>query len=115
MHSCIPFALIKTLTELLLTLISSKSSVMEAPSSLVIRTDDASAAGSTDAFLASRLQYTKDAKGQEICLLKFEDGGEVGVMMGWEREISKQLGSLPDHMRVAYNRAQCVKQSTNFA
>ncbi|KAG8213881.1 hypothetical protein J3R82DRAFT_10625 [Butyriboletus roseoflavus] len=76
--------------ELLLTLVSSKSSTMEPPSSLVIRKVDTSAAGSTDAFLASRLQYTEDAKGQEICLLKLEDGGEVGVMMGWEREIMRK-------------------------
>ncbi|KAH0827809.1 arginine methyl transferase [Lanmaoa asiatica] len=67
-----------------------RSSLIGTPSSLVIREGDASAAGSTDAFLASRLQYTKDAKGQEICLLKLEDGGEVGVMMGWEREIMRK-------------------------
>ncbi|KAF8554730.1 hypothetical protein OG21DRAFT_1508615 [Imleria badia] len=75
--------------ELLLTLVSSRSPQVEAPS-LVIRQDDTSAVGSTDAFLASRLQYTKDAKGQEICLLKLEDDEEVGVMMGWEREIMRK-------------------------
>lgn len=114
MHSYFPFTLVETLTELLLTLVSAKSSLIETPSSLVIRRDDASAAGSTDAFLASRLQYTKDAKGQEICLLKLEDGGEVGVMMGWEREISKLFDCLPNHVRVVYEGSQCAKQSTNF-
>ncbi|KAF8135479.1 hypothetical protein EV363DRAFT_1320810 [Boletus edulis] len=62
-------------TELLLTLVSSKSAL---------------ALGSTDAFLASCLQYTKDASGQEICLLKLEDGEQVGVMMGWERDIMRK-------------------------
>lgn len=114
MRNCIPFTLVETLTELLLTLVSSKSSLIEAPSSWVIREDDATAAASTDAFLASRLQYTEDSKGQEICLLKLEDGGEVGVMMGWEREISKQFNCLLDYVRVAYDSVQCVKQSTNF-
>jgi len=75
--------------ELLLALVSSKSPLVEAPSS-VFHQDDNSAVGSTDAFLASHLQYTKDAKGQEICLLKLEDGEEVGVMMEWEREIMCQ-------------------------
>ncbi|KAF8444538.1 arginine methyl transferase [Boletus edulis BED1] len=77
-------------TELLLTLVSSKSALVEAPSSLIICQDDESALGSTDAFLASCLQYTKDASGQEICLLKLEDGEQVGVMMGWERDIMRK-------------------------
>lgn len=89
MHNCNPFSSIEALTELLLALVSSKSSLIAAPSSLVIRKDDTSAAGSTDAFLSSRLQYTTDAKSQEICLLKLDDGEQVGVMMGWERKISK--------------------------
>jgi protein arginine N-methyltransferase 2 len=114
MNNCIPFTLIETLTELLRALLSSKSSLVEAPSS-GFRQDDTSAVGSTDAFLASRLQYTKDEKGQEICLLKLEDGGEVGVMMEWERDISKQLDCLPNDVRVAYDSAQCAIQSTNFA
>ncbi|KAI9569598.1 hypothetical protein HD554DRAFT_2089387 [Boletus coccyginus] len=76
--------------ELLLTLVSSRSSLAEAPSSLLIRQDDPSPVGSTDAFLTSPLQYTKDTNGQEICLLKLEDGTEVGVMMGWEREIMRK-------------------------
>ncbi|KAF9227414.1 arginine methyl transferase [Gyrodon lividus] len=76
--------------ELLLALVSSRSSLTQTPSSLVIRDNDTSAVGSTDAFLASRLQYTKDASGQEICLLKLGDGGEVGVMMGWEQDIMRK-------------------------
>ncbi|EGO25456.1 hypothetical protein SERLADRAFT_361134 [Serpula lacrymans var. lacrymans S7.9] len=58
------------------------------PSSFVIRDTDDSAAGSTDAFISSKLRFTKDEFGQEICLLKLKDD-EVGVMMGWEREISE--------------------------
>lgn len=85
----IPCTVIEALPELLLALVSSGSSLTETPSSLVIRDKDTSAVGSTDAFLASRLHYTKDASGQDICLLKLEDGGQVGVMMGWERDISK--------------------------
>ena len=81
--------LIEALTELLLALVSSKSSLIEPPSSLIIRQDDTSAVGSTDAFLASRLQYTVDDKGQEVCNLKLQDDEQVSVMMGWERGISK--------------------------
>jgi protein arginine N-methyltransferase 2 len=50
---------------------------------------DDSAVASTDAFLSSKLRYTQDAHAQDICLLDLNDGQEVGVMMGWEREISK--------------------------
>ena len=114
MNNCTPLTLIETLTELLLALVSSKSSLVEAPPS-VFRQGDTSAVGSTDAFLASRLQYTKDANGQEICLLKLEHGEEVGVMMEWERDISKQFDCLPDDVRVAYDSVQCAKQSTNSA
>ncbi|KIJ61304.1 hypothetical protein HYDPIDRAFT_169751 [Hydnomerulius pinastri MD-312] len=78
------------LAELLLALLSSRSSLTQTPSSLVIRNDDTSAMASTDAFLASRLQYTKDTRGQEICLLKLKNGIEVGVMMGWEQEIMRK-------------------------
>ncbi|KAI6033105.1 hypothetical protein F5J12DRAFT_798743 [Pisolithus orientalis] len=73
--------------ELLLAVLSSRSSLVQSASTLVIDSEDNTAAGSNDKFLASRLQYTTDANGQEICLLKFKDDTEIGVMMGWEREI----------------------------
>jgi len=60
---------------------------------IVLKATDDSAMSSTDAFLASKLRYTKVEFGQEICLLQTKDS-EVGVMMGWEREISEY--SLPD-------------------
>lgn len=75
--------------ELLLTLLSSQTSLNPTPSSFVLRDVDNSAVASTDAFLSSKLRYTQDAHGQDICLLDLDDGQEVGVMMGWEREISK--------------------------
>ena len=75
--------------ELLLTLLSSQTSLDPTPSSLILQDVDNSAVASTDAFLSSKLRYTQDAHGQDICLLEFDDGQEVGVMMGWEREISK--------------------------
>ncbi|KAI6157754.1 hypothetical protein BKA82DRAFT_13951 [Pisolithus tinctorius] len=73
--------------ELLLAVLSSRSSLVQSASTLVIDSEDNTAAGSNDKFLASRLQYTTDANGQENCLLKFKDDTEIGVMMGWEREI----------------------------
>jgi protein arginine N-methyltransferase 2 len=76
-------------SEMLLTLLSSQTSLNPTSSSLVLQGTDSSAVASTDAFLSSKLRYTQDAHGQDICLLEFDDGQEVGVMMGWEREISK--------------------------
>lgn len=86
--SLISTSLTQVYPELLLTALSSGSEPPQSSSSLIISDGDISAVGSTDAFLASNLQYTVDAHGQEICLLKLEDGSTVGVMMGWEREIS---------------------------
>lgn len=40
-------------------------------------------------FLGSNLKYTKDAHGQGICLLELDNGESIGVMMGWEEEISE--------------------------
>jgi len=76
-------------SEMLLTLLSSQTSLHSTPSSLVLQGTDNSAVASTDAFLSSKLRYTQDAQGQDICLLEFDDGQEVGVMMGWEREIMR--------------------------
>ena len=76
-------------TELLLTLLSSKNALAESSLSLVLKATDETAAGSTDSFLSSRLRYTRDEHGQEICLVRAGDSEDVGVMMGWERDISE--------------------------
>lgn len=74
------------MTELLLTLISLKE---DSSLTFLLKETDTSVVGSTDKFLKSRLRYEKDENGQELCLLKINDEEEVGVMMGWEREISE--------------------------
>ncbi|KAG9049565.1 Arginine N-methyltransferase 2 [Tulasnella sp. UAMH 9824] len=56
----------------------------------VLKTDDETAAASTDAFLASGLRYTTDENGQEVCMVDAGDGEEVGVMMGWEQPIMNE-------------------------
>ena len=74
------------LTELTLQLLSAHTDL---PSELVLKVVDDSALASTDAYLSSKLRYTTDEHGQKIVLLRDADTGvEVGVMMGWEREIS---------------------------
>lgn len=75
--------------ELLLTLLASKETLSTSPLSLVLKATDTTAAGSTENYLNSSLKFTKDEYGQEICLLKIDEEEEVGVMMGWERGISK--------------------------
>lgn len=75
--------------ELLLTLLSSRAPPPTSSLSMVLKATDTTAAGSPEAFLASKLKFTTDDRGQEICLLKVSDGEEVGVMMGWERGISE--------------------------
>lgn len=74
-------------SEMLLSLLSSKS---QTPSSLVLSTDDDSAAASTKKFLSSKLRFTKDEHGQDICMLQVGPDVEIGVMMGWEREIMQE-------------------------
>lgn len=73
---------------MLLTLLSSRSEIEE-PSSLIIRSEDETAAASTNAFLKSRLNFIKDKNGQEICVVKVGDE-EIGVMMGWEQGIMQE-------------------------
>ena len=75
--------------ELLLNLLSSRSSSVP-PSTLILREEDTTAAGSTEQFLSSRLCFTHDVHGQEICTVNSGDE-EVGVMMGWEDDISGLL------------------------
>lgn len=59
---------------------------MSPSAAIVLRSTDETAYGSTDAFLSSKLHFTTDAFGQDICMLNVE-GEEIGVMMGWEKEI----------------------------
>ncbi len=70
--------------ELILQLLASHGAEADA---LVLKEEDDTALGSTDKFLSSRLRYTTDAHGQDICLLQSGEA-EIGVMMGWERGIS---------------------------
>ncbi|KAL6305052.1 S-adenosyl-L-methionine-dependent methyltransferase [Sparassis latifolia] len=77
-------------SELLLSLLSSRSPSTDSSLSHVLKATDATPAGSTDAFLSSRLQFTKDTHGQDICLLKVNEQEEIGVMMGWERGIMQE-------------------------
>jgi type IV protein arginine methyltransferase len=55
---------------------------------LNLKSTDSSAVGSTESFLKTPLRYLIDESGQEMVVAKTEDGSEVGVMMGWERDIS---------------------------
>lgn len=89
-ESCLPSFRFEDLlkaacSELLLDLISFKPSL---PLSIILKAEDDTATGSTEAFLSSKLHYTRDEHGQEICLLH-EGDRQIGVMMGWEREISE--------------------------
>ncbi|KAF8516042.1 arginine methyl transferase [Gautieria morchelliformis] len=69
-------------SEYLLQVLSSKSG---SPSA-VVRSPDDGPFSSTEAFLDSKLFFSHDAHGQEICSVVY--GNEtVGVMMGWERPI----------------------------
>lgn len=74
-------------SELLLSLLSSRE-ISENPSTLILKGEDSTAAGSTDAFLSSKLRFTKDEHDQDICMVQVGDE-EIGVMMGWERDIMK--------------------------
>ena len=59
----------------------------EREGTLVLQTTDATAAGSTDKFLNSKLSFRVDEHGQEVCFVTSGEE-EVGVMMGWEKPIS---------------------------
>ena len=89
--------------ELLLTLLASRAPPPTSSLSMVLRATDTTAAGSPEAFLASKLKFTTDDRGQEICLLRVSADEEVGVMMGWERGISE----LP-LQHVGASDAQCA-------
>ena len=72
-------------SEFILHLLKSRG---EGPMNMTLQTVDSSAAGSTETFLKTALRYVTDISGQEIVLAKTDDGSDVGVMMGWERDIS---------------------------
>ncbi|KAJ7783236.1 arginine methyl transferase [Mycena metata] len=74
--------------ELLLALLSSRGTP-DSGSAMIFRPTDNTAAASTDAFLSSKLRFTVDDHGQDICMLNV-DGEEIGVMMGWETNIMKE-------------------------
>ncbi|THH07221.1 hypothetical protein EW145_g3532 [Phellinidium pouzarii] len=76
-------------TEYLLSHLSSKKTQLDTPSSLILRTNDTAAAASSTEFLNSRLKFTKDVNGQDVCLVK-AGGADIGVMMGWERGIMQE-------------------------
>jgi len=71
-------------SEFLLHLLRSRNVT---PAALTLQAEDSSAAGSTETFLKTPLRYVTDSSGQEMVLARTDDGSEVGVMMGWERDI----------------------------
>jgi protein arginine N-methyltransferase 2 len=75
-------------SEMLLTLLSSQSKLESTESALILKSEDETAAGSLETFLSSRLTFQKDVHGQDICLVHAGEQ-QVGVMMGWERQISE--------------------------
>jgi len=66
----------------------------ERPGTLIQNKDD-TAAGSPEAFMSSKLRFSTDANGQEVCMVD-AGGEEVGVMMGWELPISPSV--YPSHI-----------------
>lgn len=78
--------------ELLLAALSDHEASADA-NALILRSEDTTAAGSLSAFLASHLRYSVDEHGQAICSVE-AGGEEVGVMMGWERDISELIFSV---------------------
>ncbi|KAH9944512.1 uncharacterized protein BXZ73DRAFT_39729 [Epithele typhae] len=72
-------------SELLLRVLAKHSPAANSPLALILKATDNTAAGSTDTFLATKLQYVTDEQGQEVCVVKVGHEEEVGVMMGWER------------------------------
>ncbi|KAL0072432.1 Arginine N-methyltransferase 2 [Marasmius tenuissimus] len=80
-------------SELLLGLLSSKSDLENRSDSLVLSNTDQTAAASTEAFLTSRLTFTTDDQGQEICVVRAGDD-DVGVMMTWEQGIMEYTAKL---------------------
>ncbi|KAG8807573.1 Arginine N-methyltransferase 2, partial [Serendipita sp. 399] len=57
---------------------------------LILRAEDATPAGSNEAFLQAKLTFTVDDDGQELCLVDASESTQIGVMMGWERPIMEE-------------------------
>ncbi|KAJ7497342.1 arginine methyl transferase [Mycena latifolia] len=77
--------------ELVLSLISSRTpSESHSSSAIILQSSDDTAAASTEAFLSSKLRFTVDEHGQDVCMLDVEGGDEIGVMMGWETGIMQE-------------------------
>ena len=74
-------------SEFLLHLLASRD--VHPVNGITLQATDATAAGSLEEFLRTKLRYTRDEQGQDICLANLGGDEEVGVMMGWERNISK--------------------------
>lgn len=100
---------------MLLTLLSKRAPAASSPMSLILKATDTTPAGSTDAFLSTRLEYTTDEHGQEICLVKVADEEEVGVMMGWERGISESKEHHPSSASTKWASAKCRKPCADCA
>lgn len=74
------------IAELLLGLLGTRT--LTDSSTLLLHATDATASGSSDAFLKSKVRY-KVEYSQSICVLDV-DGEEIGVMMGWEEDIMRE-------------------------
>lgn len=98
--------------EYLLSHLASKNSISESPSSIILRSQDTTAAGSPEEFLKSRLIYRTDANGQEICVVKSGDD-EVGVMMGWEGPISVYFVHI-SHAHLFKFLDKCKRRSKDY-
>ena len=57
-------------------------------STFLLRATDETASGALDVYLKSKLRY-KVVHNQHICVLDV-DGEEIGVMMGWEKDIMRE-------------------------
>ena len=98
------------LEEFLLSHLASKDAESASQSTLLLRAQDNTAAGSSTEFLNSKLVYRKDKDGQEICVVK-SGNEEVGVMMGWERDISERFVKNANQLLLYHRKVQeTVKQ-----
>jgi hypothetical protein len=82
---------------------------------MTLQAVDSTPAGSTPAFLSSRLRFAHDATGQEICMVQLDDGVEVGVMMGWERDISGYICLGIRWISLEPHSAKCRKRLAGYA
>ncbi|KAH8828043.1 hypothetical protein DL96DRAFT_1696572 [Flagelloscypha sp. PMI_526] len=75
--------------ELLLNLLSSRSKQERVEGVLNLQAKDTTEIGDTEKYLKSKLRFKTDEHGQEICTVQ-SGTREVGVMMGWERDIMEK-------------------------